>query len=188
MFLGLTFRRWLCHSLFLASTLPVFGADGDWFARIWQSDDGLPDNNVTGVAQTADGYLWVATMGGLARFDGVQLREFSPVQLSNMLDRVVRTMILDDRGQLWMTMDHGPVVCVGPKTARVFTGSDLPDLYPTAMVEDREGAIWIAYVQGDLVRIKDEAVARLGASQGLPSGGPVWLATDAEGELWFERR
>jgi signal transduction histidine kinase/ligand-binding sensor domain-containing protein len=185
--LGLTFRRWLCFGLLLISTLPVFGADGEWFNRVWQSDDGLPDNNVTGVAQTADGYLWVATTGGLARFDGVRLRSFSPSQLSSTLDRVVRAMILDDRGQLWMAMDHGPVACVASRNTRVFTGSDLPDLLPTGMVEDGEEAIWIAYRQGDLARIKDGVVARFGISQGLPNGGPVWLATDAAGRLWFSR-
>src|SRR5579859_949086 len=185
--LGLTFRKWLCYSLLLASTLPVFGADGDWFTRVWQSDDGLPDNSVTGMAQTADGYLWVATFGGLARFDGVHLQSFSPSQLSSTLDRVVRAMTLDDRGQLWMAMDHGPIMCVGPKNARIFTTSDLPDLQPTAMVEDGERAIWIGYVQGDLLRIKDHQVARFGISQGLPIGGRVWLTTDTAGQLWFAR-
>ncbi|HEY2081240.1 MAG TPA: two-component regulator propeller domain-containing protein, partial [Verrucomicrobiae bacterium] len=40
-----------------------------WLTRTWQTDEGLPDNDVTGVAQTADGHLWVATLGGLMRFD-----------------------------------------------------------------------------------------------------------------------
>src|SRR5229473_1645698 len=40
--------------------------------RIWQTDDGLPQNSVHAIAQTADGFLWVGTHEGLARFDGVR--------------------------------------------------------------------------------------------------------------------
>jgi hypothetical protein len=35
-----------------------------WLTRAWQTDDGLPDNNVSGVTQTSDGDLWVAILGG----------------------------------------------------------------------------------------------------------------------------
>ena len=38
-----------------------------WFARVWQSEDGLPENNVTGLAQTPDGYLWISSHNGLVR-------------------------------------------------------------------------------------------------------------------------
>src|SRR5262252_7733926 len=39
--------------------------------RSWQTDDGFPQNSVYALAQTADGYLWVGTREGLARFDGL---------------------------------------------------------------------------------------------------------------------
>ena len=38
---------------------------------VWTTANGLPQNTVTGVAQTPDGYLWLSTFDGLARFDGV---------------------------------------------------------------------------------------------------------------------
>src|SRR4051812_12675207 len=44
----------------------------DWLLHTWQSDDGLPNNNVSSVAQTPDGYLWIANPSRLARFDGVR--------------------------------------------------------------------------------------------------------------------
>src|ERR1051326_1367638 len=44
----------------------------EYVLRTWQTDDGLPQNTVTGIAQTPDGYLWLATQGGLARFDGLR--------------------------------------------------------------------------------------------------------------------
>ena len=38
-----------------------------WFARAWQTDEGLPDNVVVGITQAPDGFLWVATQGGLVQ-------------------------------------------------------------------------------------------------------------------------
>ncbi|MEK7833159.1 MAG: two-component regulator propeller domain-containing protein, partial [Acidobacteriota bacterium] len=42
----------------------------------WTTDDGLPQNTVTSVVQTRDGYLWITTLDGLARFDGVRFTVF----------------------------------------------------------------------------------------------------------------
>ena len=70
-----------------------------WLTRTWQTDEGLPGNNVTGVAQAIDGYLWVATLGGLMRFDGERFEEVSTTHLPRVPNRVVLTMYPDPRGQ-----------------------------------------------------------------------------------------
>ena len=57
-----------------AETLP---AHPNFFQRTWRTENGLPDNAVTAVVQTHDGYLWVGTYGGLARFDGAQFTVFN---------------------------------------------------------------------------------------------------------------
>src|SRR5215510_8582359 len=38
----------------------------------WSTESGLPQNSVTSIVQTRDGYLWLGTFGGVARFDGVR--------------------------------------------------------------------------------------------------------------------
>ena len=54
---------------------PVAAAP-NYFTRTWQVEQGLPQNKVTAVLQTRDGYLWVGTYNGLARFDGVRFTVF----------------------------------------------------------------------------------------------------------------
>ena len=44
--------------------------------EFWQTKDGLPQNSVDSMVQTADGYLWLGTQEGLARFDGVRFTVF----------------------------------------------------------------------------------------------------------------
>ena len=39
--------------------------------QLWQTDNGLPQNTVHSIRQTQDGYLWLATDGGLVHFDGI---------------------------------------------------------------------------------------------------------------------
>jgi len=63
----------------LAFNTSVAANDHEWSARVWRLDDGLPDDNVTGVVQTSDGYLWVATDSGLARFDGLRFQNIASV-------------------------------------------------------------------------------------------------------------
>lgn len=46
--------------------------------RVWQSQDGLPGNVVRSVVQSSDGYLWVATAEGVARFDGFDFELIEP--------------------------------------------------------------------------------------------------------------
>ena len=156
-----------------------------WLTRTWQTDEGLPDNNVTGVAQTSDGHLWVATLGGLMRFDGEHFEEFSPTHLPNVPNHVVRTMYLDRRGRLWLVMDRGAVVRVGETDAHVFDPTN-GFVYSrvAAAAEDDEAGVWFVY-GNEVGRIRGDKVDRFGAKEGLPAGGITWLAMDAQGQLWF---
>jgi signal transduction histidine kinase/ligand-binding sensor domain-containing protein len=184
----------ICAALIDGFVLPASAADGEdttnspanhWLSRSWQTDDGLPDNNVTGVAQTTDGHLWVATLGGLLRFDGEGFEEFSTTRLLKVPNHVVRSMYLDRRGRLWLAMDRGVMIRVDEKTARVFDTADgFPDSRVAVMAEDKEGGVWFVCAN-DVCRIRDDKVQHFGPQEGLPTGGNIWLAPDASGQLWF---
>src|SRR4051812_12026268 len=48
----------------------------EYIVDSWQTEQGLPDDQVNGITQTPDGYLWVATFNGLARFNGADFVVF----------------------------------------------------------------------------------------------------------------
>jgi polysaccharide pyruvyl transferase WcaK-like protein len=54
----------------------VLGRASALTRRAWTTDEGLPDSSVLSITQTRDGYLWIGTRGGLARFDGVRFVVF----------------------------------------------------------------------------------------------------------------
>ena len=74
--------KWIATSAMLfLGVLTVLGSPAgtaDYLIDLWTSDNGLPDSSVTAIAQTPDGYLWIGTYNGLARFDGVQFVTFDP--------------------------------------------------------------------------------------------------------------
>ncbi|QJE98691.1 sensor histidine kinase [Luteolibacter luteus] len=63
---------------------PLAAKDQELLVRVWQSEDGLPGNVVRSLVQSRDGYLWVATAEGIARFDGI---EFEPIELDGQQRR-----------------------------------------------------------------------------------------------------
>ena len=76
-------------------------------SRIWRTQDGLPENRIRAIAQTPDGYLWVGTSSGLARFDGVRFvvyaRFNTPVHDRRQHPRPGRGR----DGSLWVATDGG---------------------------------------------------------------------------------
>ena len=151
-------------------------ATNSWFAHAWRTDDGLPDNAISGLAQTPDGFLWVGTPGGLMRFDGARFQEFSPVNIPGVPNRVVRAMTLDHQGRLWLGMDRGVVVCVSRDGRACSASQDgLPDLVQKKMVVDGEGAVWISYVGDASWRLADQRRPgdQLWHAQRVAAGWPV---------------
>src|SRR5665213_1342070 len=70
-------------------------------ARVWQTDEGLPNNRVSAIAQTADGYLWVGTSDGLARFDGLEFRVYSFSNAPALRNAAITALCADPDGALW---------------------------------------------------------------------------------------
>lgn len=165
-----------------SAAIPV---SSEWQFRAWQTHEGLPDNAVTGVGQAPDGYLWVATFGGLMRFNGDRFEAFSPLHLPDVANRVVHQMLLDSTGRLWLAMDRGSVVCADKVRARVITMRDgLLGTWPACMAEDGRGGIWLAYRTG-VVRVSGDTVTALTTNAGFPARGNYYVATDPEGTTWI---
>ncbi len=142
---------------------------------------------MTGLAQTSDGYLWLATPSGLARFDGTRFQQFSLMGYVGEQNRGVLAMLLNREGGLTLAMDRGAVLYLNSGTVRACTvKSGLPDLIPQAVAEDGEGATWIAYRGGRVCRIKGGVVTLPTAQDGVPPGiGNCSFAVDTQGRLWF---
>src|SRR5215210_1868757 len=73
-----------------ANALDPAGGLGQLSRRAWQTESGLPQNTVHSVVQTSDGYVWVATDEGLARFDGLGFKVFDKQNTTQLKSNDVR--------------------------------------------------------------------------------------------------
>ncbi|HEY0199715.1 MAG TPA: two-component regulator propeller domain-containing protein [Rhodanobacter sp.] len=76
----------------------------------WLIEDGLPQNGITKILETRDGYLWVGTQAGLARFDGVSFTTFDHTNTPLLNRDFISDLVEDGQGTLWIATRNGGVV------------------------------------------------------------------------------
>src|SRR5262245_1157212 len=85
-------------------------ATAEYRFDVWTAESGLPQNTVRDISQTRDGYLWVATMDGLARFDGVRFTVFNKANSPGLSSNRILALYEDHQGDLWIGLyDRGLV-------------------------------------------------------------------------------
>jgi len=85
--------------------------EGYRLLRIWTNRDGLPNNSVTSLAQTDDGFLWIGTRGGLVRFDGVEFQTYLSRSRPGLLRNRIEALVTDAEGNLWIGHDELGISC-----------------------------------------------------------------------------
>lgn len=85
----------------------VAAGPSDYLINVWRPDDDLPSSTVTAVVQTPDGYLWVGTYEGLARFDGFRFETFDPSNKPELGHTRIQALYVDARGTLWINTFRG---------------------------------------------------------------------------------
>lgn len=169
--------------LLLASTLAAAQqALSDQFRESWYSADGLPHNLVNAVAQTPDGYLWMATWEGLARFNGRSFTVLDREALPSLADNGIRALHLDAGGRLWIGGARGALARLD---ADGWTVLEPASALIHALLLDREGRLWIATESEGVERIDpDGSRHAFSSADGTPGDDVYALAEDAEGRIW----
>ncbi len=93
-----------CLSLFVATATAQYRLDH------WTADDGLPQNSIYGIVQTGDGYLWLATVDGLARFDGLRFTVFNRSNSPGIVNNRFISLFEAADGDLWAGTEESGVV------------------------------------------------------------------------------
>ena len=166
----------------------VSAPPAEWSLRTWQVEEGLLENTVTGVAQDPAGFLWVATLHGLARFDGVKFQRVPLAFGTKSQVLTVRTLLFTRDQRLWVAMDDGGLVALAATQTNVFTAAmGLSVARPLSLAEGFGGDVWVSYTDGSACRVRAGKVSRFTAAEGLAGAGPCWLASDSAGNLWFAK-
>ncbi len=172
----------------------AWAADG--FRQI-NTAQGLPNEVVTSVAEDAEGFLWVGTMGGVARWDGYQFatRRFTaaPGMPTPLADNLVQTLHRDAQGRLWVGTDAVGLIRLGRSgeaLRHVRVGPEgLAHGSVRALADDGQGGLWVGtdggldHIDGSSGRVQRVPMGPQAAS-GLRGDSATAVLRDRGGRLW----
>ncbi len=153
----------------------------------WRVDEGLPASSVNRVLQDERGYIWVATMGGLVRFDGVSFKQFTSPLVTGPVAKNIRALAQEDDASLLLVPATGGLVrwrdgvfSLHPLSALV-AGKTLDTLFV-----EPNGAVWIGMSDDTIMRWQNGKTNQFGPADGLNRlGSRVSFAADREGHVWI---
>ena len=135
------------------------------------------------IAQTADGFLWLATEEGLVRYNGRTFVTFDERNAPGLGDRFIRSLATGPDGSLWIGTMSG---LAHYKDGKFQSLRNEPptrvDIYDLCV--DRDGSVWFSSDQG-LRQLRDGKLRVYTTSDGLPSNGISGIAKSQDGTLWI---
>jgi signal transduction histidine kinase/ligand-binding sensor domain-containing protein len=152
--------------------------------RVWQTQDGLPENTVQAFAQTPDHYLWIGTSGGLVRFDGARFVAFDRGNTSAIHENSVFCLTVRRDGSLWAGTDGGGLVRYAKGAFRWYGEADgLTNGFVRAAYEDSQGRLWAGTDDG-LFQLAGERFVRVDDTEKIAALAVHAIREDHEGGVW----
>jgi len=112
--------------------------------KSWTAENGLPQNVIRGIAQTPDGYLWIATLDGVARFDGMRFTVFNKSNTPGIASNRFSSMVEDQNGDLWLTNEGGNLTRCHHGSFRTYGPEDgVPSNSLRGIARDDAGNVWL---------------------------------------------
>src|SRR5262245_53154037 len=156
----------------------------------WTTDNGLPQNTVRSIVQTRDGYLWMTTFDGLARFDGVRFTVFDKGNTKGInSNRLVGLHEAGDGSLLIGTQGGGVTVYKNGSFTTYTTADGLPshelsgiffDLNGVPVINTSKGSVYLR--GGKIVPAPPQSESQEMKLYLAPSGARVTI--DASGVKW----
>jgi len=127
----------------------------------WTTENGLPQNSINDVLQTRDGYLWLATFGGLVRFDGIRFVIFDR-STPGIESQRITVLHQDRKGVLWAATEDGMLIRYDAGRFTTYSTTDgLPHAGAVRIEEDDEGCLWVTWI-GRITRFDGQRFETLG--------------------------
>ena len=169
--------------LFLISTT----AQAQYSIEVRTVDNGLPQNSVNAILQTRDGYLWLATNGGLARYDGVSFKTFEVGNTPAMTSNRILSLCEDREGSLWIGTENQGLMRLKDGAFTSYPEvEEVKNRAVAGIIEAREGGLWMATATA-LVRLKDGVFTAYTGDHRVPARLVPWsrsMVEDQRGDLW----
>jgi len=161
---------------------------GDFAITQWTRESGLPDNSVTCLTQTHDGFLWLGTASGLARFDGLKFTLVDLPRQGNRLAKEITALYQDSRERMWVGTRSAGLWCLEAGSVhQVNLGRNFDSCAVTCIAGGTNGELWVGNT-GGLTRLSGTNLTLLTVADGLPSEVVSSVQVSASGTVWITTR
>ncbi len=181
-------RVWIAGVCFFLSTLFSVSAHSqslnfeDYAITQFGMEDGLPQSTVSDIIQTQDGYIWLATLGGLVRFDGNSFTTYDRSNTPGMESDRILKIYGDNEGGIWLFPEDTESRLFRFKDGKCVKFPVKQNAVGTLNIyEDNSGNMWVRaddliwkYKEGDLKRIPVSTDPDT-VEQVLNDPGGVWI-------------
>jgi diguanylate cyclase (GGDEF)-like protein len=174
----------------LILALPLRAIDPDreisqYGNQSWTVEKGLPHGTVRSILETSDGYLWMATYEGLARFNGFDFEVFDRSTTPAFANSSATILLEGSDGTLWIGTNGG-LTRYRNRAFKTYTKADgLSNDSIYALAEAPDHSILIGTNGGGLNRLRDGRFEILGEKEGLAHQAVTALVFDGDGSLWI---
>ena len=154
-----------------------------YVATVWRTDQGLPQNSVNAMLQDHQGYLWIGTFGGLARFDGERFTVLYLADTPGFSSDQILSLYEDRTGVLWIGTVDGGLIRLQDGVATTYAERDgLPSNFISSIRGDGEGNMWIN-TSGGVARFAGTKFAAYPTHRGRAVR--EFLLEARDGSMWF---
>ncbi len=152
--------------------------------RSWSTKDGLPNDKIIAVYQSAQGYIWLASQEGLVRFDGATFEIFDKKNTPIFPHSQVTALVEDKDSTLWINTIRGVLKYRHGKFEAVQTERGVAPFIGTTLFVDRKGTCLVGTRTG-LLQVTNGILTNFEVASNPSLGSVNAMCDDTEGELWI---
>lgn len=154
----------------------------------------LPQSFVSGIIQDKQGFIWISTRNGLARYDGRQLKTFQsqPGNTATLASNIIATLKIDAKNNIWIEYESGAIDIFNPETENIkhfITEENLKtnniSFLSRAWIPDSDSVFWAISPSKEIFSLTPtKKTTHYTTASGLQTNNIVGITEDRQGQLW----
>ena len=188
-------RRILLFTLFMTLVFNAAYGGIELRSKQMRTSDGLPNNSVRYLYQDSKGFLWLATLNGLSRYDGNSFLTFRPEigDKVSLADNRIYDLTEDKNGFLWISTTPELFSCYDLQRACFvdYTGTGALEKNYSSIFVAANGDVWLRHSGNGCLRMVHQKDRQMVSTEfktergNLPDNRVQFVNEDAGGRIWI---